>query len=224
MAEIGGSVGQNGVNAEADVLLVQQRLNRHIEALGLARVKEDGKNGVETVGAIRKFQADRLGMKTPDGRVDAGGRTWRALDAAAGDPPEKQQAPAAAAKPTKTAAKWTWDQSAGSLAWEGKVIAFGYAGKGKGKNNPDMQDVRKTGPIPRGLWRMTDVKNSPNTGPFTIVLVPEKGTDARGRSEFRVHGDNKTGTASEGCIILGRPVRDRLWANRDKAPLIEVVE
>jgi len=218
MAQISGSVGQGGDNRKEDVELVQKLLNAHVEALGLPRLDEDGKIGVDTVGAIRKYQADVLGMRKPDGRIDVGGNSWKALN--------EKQAPNSAASPTPASgkAKWTWDQSAGSLAWEGKVVAFGYAGKGAGKNNPDMQDVKKTGPIPRGLWRMTGVKNSPKTGPFTIVLVPEAGTDARGRSEFRVHGDNRTGTASEGCIILPRPIRDRLWENRAKAPLIEVVE
>ena len=193
-------------------------LNAHVEELGLPWLDEDGQIGVDTVGAIRKYQADVLGMQKPDGKIDVGGRTWKSLS-------EKQDSDAAAPQqPASGKAKWVWDQSAGSLSWEGKVIAFGYAGKGAGKNNPDMQDVKKTGPIPRGLWRMTGVKNSPNTGPFTIVLVPEAGTDTRGRSEFRVHGDNKTGTASEGCIILPRPIRNRLWENRSKAPVIEVVE
>lgn len=119
---------------------------------------------------------------------------------------------------------WVWDQSAGTLWHAGTLVSRGYAGNGRGKNNPALQDVRSVGPIPRGLWRMTGVKDSSNTGPFTIVLEPEPGTDTRGRSAFRVHGDSvrNPGTASRGCIILPRAVRERMWRSGDR--LIEVVE
>ena len=118
---------------------------------------------------------------------------------------------------------WCWDQSAGTLSRDGKVVGSGYSGGGRGKNNPSMQAARGVGPIPRGRWRMTAVKDSPNTGPFTIVLEPEPGTDTCGRSAFRVHGDSVAhpGTASHGCIILPRALRERLWRSGDR--LIEVV-
>lgn len=118
---------------------------------------------------------------------------------------------------------WTWDQSAGELRRQGAVVARGYAGAGRGKNNPAMQAATAVGPIPRGRWRMTGVKNSPNTGPFTIVLEPEPDTDTCGRSAFRIHGDSvaNPGTASHGCIILPRATRVAIWASGDRA--LEVV-
>lgn len=118
---------------------------------------------------------------------------------------------------------WVWDQSAGELSRGGDVVGRGYSGNGRGFNNPSMQDARGVGPIPRGRWRMTEVRTSANTGPYTIVLVPEGDTDTRGRSTFRVHGDSiaKPGTASHGCIILPRKLRERLWGSGDH--LIEVV-
>jgi hypothetical protein len=113
---------------------------------------------------------------------------------------------------------WLWDQSAGELSHDGKLISKGYSGAGRGKNNPIMQDAQGVGPIPRGLWTMTGVKDSPNTGPFTIVLEPKPGTDARGRSAFRVHGDSiaSPGTASHGCIILPRAIRQAMWSSGDR--------
>lgn len=119
---------------------------------------------------------------------------------------------------------WRWDQSSGELSRAGAFVSKGYAGAGRGKNNPALQAAKGVGPIPRGRWRMTGVKDSPNTGPFTIVLEPEPGTDTLGRSAFRVHGDSiaNPGTASHGCIILTRAARERMWASGDR--LIEVVE
>ena len=113
---------------------------------------------------------------------------------------------------------WTWDQSAGLLTRAGKSWR-GYSGKGRGKNNPAMQAALGLGPIPQGRWQIVGRRDSPNTGPCTLVLVPDPGTDTYGRSEFRIHGDSiaHPGTASHGCIILPRAVRDAIWASGDRA-------
>lgn len=124
---------------------------------------------------------------------------------------------------------WKWDQSAGELTRDGSFIAKGYSGRGRGKNNPSMQAAVGIGPIPAGRWRMVAVKNSLNTGPFTITVHAIDGTpnddrhDDTGRGAFRIHGDSirDPGNASHGCIILPRVVRERLWASKDRE--IEVV-
>jgi hypothetical protein len=119
---------------------------------------------------------------------------------------------------------WTWDQSAGLLSRAGKSWR-GYSGARNGKNNPSMQAAQGVGPdSPRPLDDRRREKDSPNTGPCTLVLVPDAGTDTCGRSEFRIHGDSiaNPGTASHGCIILPRAVRDLIWASGDRA--LEVVE
>ena len=118
---------------------------------------------------------------------------------------------------------WTWDQSAGALSRAGAIVSCGYSGAGRGKNNPAMQAAQGVGPIPRGRWRIVAVKDSPNTGPFTIVIDAEPGTDTCGRSAFRIHGDSiaRPGTASHGCIILPRTIRQAIWASGDRA--LEVV-
>ena len=117
-----------------------------------------------------------------------------------------------------------WDQSAGEMRLDGKLLSRGYAGNGRGKNNPSMQAARNVGPLPRGRWRLTGVWHSPNTGPFTIILEPEPCTDTLGRSLFRIHGDSirAPGTASHGCIILPRAARDAIWASG--ARMLEVIE
>jgi hypothetical protein len=65
---LGGSVGRGGKNAPNDVSAVQA-------ALGIAA---DGRCGGQTIAAIEAFQRN-LGQARPDGRVDAGGGTERAL-------------------------------------------------------------------------------------------------------------------------------------------------
>ena len=119
---------------------------------------------------------------------------------------------------------WIYHQKSGELWRNGKKIGTGYSGHGEGLNNPDMQHVRAVGPIPRGTWRMEGVYNSAKVGPFAIMLVPADGTDALGRYAFRVHGDNSRGnkSASNGCLIFPRNIRDMMWQFKDH--IINVVE
>jgi hypothetical protein len=106
---------------------------------------------------------------------------------------------------------WTYSQGTGKLFDpEGKHVATGYSGKGRGKNNCDMQHVRNVGPIPQGIYTIGKPYNSAKVGPFALPLTPDPSNEMHGRSAFLIHGDNKTGTASEGCIILGRMIRDRI--------------
>ncbi|MEY2884432.1 MAG: hypothetical protein RL490_2156 [Pseudomonadota bacterium] len=124
---------------------------------------------------------------------------------------------------------WVWHQATGELRRDGALISRGYSGKGRGKNNPALQGMQGIGPIPRGRWRMTSVYNSANVGPFTITLhaldeaVPDDVHEATGRSAFRIHGDSirAPGTASKGCIILPRAIREQLWRSGDRE--LEVV-
>ena len=118
---------------------------------------------------------------------------------------------------------WQYDQSSGQLTRNGVLIATGYSGNKRGKNNPALQGTRMVGPIPRGLWKLAGIADSPNTGPRTITLHavdhnPSDDTeDGTGRGSFRIHGDSvrDPGNASHGCIILPRAVRERMWSSGD---------
>jgi RHS repeat-associated protein len=96
----------------------------------------------------------------------------------------------------------------------------GYSGTGAGRNNPDMQDIPNTGPIPRGSWQMGSPYDSPNTGRNTITLTPLQGNECfdteRDCNSFRVHGNNARNDASLGCIILP--------PNRTQIPQGEIVD
>ena len=119
---------------------------------------------------------------------------------------------------------WRWDQSAGSLSRDGRFIARGYSGAGIGKNNPDLETRVATGPIPRGRWRILAPRDRRQTvGPYAMPLEPV-GHAAHGRSAFMIHGDSAKapGTASRGCIILPRNVREMIWNSGDH--VLEVVE
>ena len=50
------------------------------------------------------------------------------------------------------------------------------------------------------------------------MRLEPRGHNAHGRDGFLIHGDNPAlnGSASEGCIILGKPLRELIAASTDK--------
>ncbi|WP_404334649.1 hypothetical protein AB2M62_13850 [Sphingomonas sp. MMS12-HWE2-04] len=84
---IANSVGRNGVNDLADVLVVQHLLNDWLGATGQALLPTTGTCGALTLAAIQSYQARVLGASAPDGRIDPGGRSWNALASGIGIPP-----------------------------------------------------------------------------------------------------------------------------------------
>ena len=103
---IQGSVGRGGANSAADVSAVQT-------ALGL---NADGKCGPQTIRAIEEFQK-QSGQARPDGRVDPGGATERALASGA------KGSTAASAPPDGGASPGLLDRAAQGIAdLGGKVV------------------------------------------------------------------------------------------------------
>ena len=124
---------------------------------------------------------------------------------------------------------WTYEQSTGKLYDPyGDLVATGYAGGNCGKNpeginNHAMQNVKMIGPLPCGLYRMTDVVLKSQLGPFAIRLIPDSKNEMFGRSGFFCHGDKFPSlAASEGCIIMPRGIRELMW--KSECHDIRVVE
>lgn len=114
---------------------------------------------------------------------------------------------------------WTYRQSTGELLHNGQHVATGYSGYGPGKNNPTMEGIRGVGPIPRGRWIISGTPADTQAhGPYVLRLVPAHGTNTHGRDGFLMHGDSLSGpgTASQGCIITSRNVRERVWHSGDR--------
>ena len=112
---------------------------------------------------------------------------------------------------------WFYAQSTGLLRHDDEEVSCGYSGAGTCKNDPAMQHVHNKGPIPRGLYRLETPRDSNTHGPYVIGLKPSMDNAMCGRGAFLIHGDsiNEPGAASQGCIILGRMVRHRMWSSCD---------
>jgi hypothetical protein len=118
----------------------------------------------------------------------------------------------------------TYAQGLGVLSCKDGFLATGYAGADAGKNNPAMQDVKNVGPLPRGRYTISGPECVGTTfpcpdchgatahrhGPYVLRLHPVQGNEMFGRAGFLVHGDNGHGTASEGCICIGRTFRQQV--------------
>lgn len=114
---------------------------------------------------------------------------------------------------------WTYRQNTGELLHDGALVAKGYSGHEEGYDNPALQHVRCVGPIPQGKWIVEGPPfDTEIHGPFVLRLQPAPGTNTFGRSGFLMHGDSKRhpGMASEGCIIMARPVREQVWDSGDR--------
>lgn len=116
---------------------------------------------------------------------------------------------------------WTYSQSTGVLS-DGEPCGKGYSGRESGLNNPKLEMVHNLGPIPKGIWEIGMWFDDPHLGPCVAALRPVS-QETYGRGGFFIHGDN-TGmnhTASDGCIILARYLRQEIKAS--KATQIEVI-
>ena len=119
---------------------------------------------------------------------------------------------------------FTYEQSSGRLYGpDGTHIATGYAGGNEGKNpegvnNHSMQDQKGIGPLPTGFYTFGEVVAQSQLGPFAIPLVPLPGNQMFGRGGFYCHGDTAqlNHSASEGCMIFPRQVRNEIVSSNDK--------
>ena len=96
-------------------------------------------------------------------------------------------------------------------------VCFGYAGRGAGFNNPDLQHVKGIGPLPEAVYDIQSPRDSSVAGPYVLPLVPQMGSEVFGRSSFQIHGDSiaTPGEASHGCVVVGRATRQAIWDSGD---------
>lgn len=111
---------------------------------------------------------------------------------------------------------------------DGTDIGPGYSGAPGYVDDAGDTNLQGKGPIPVGSWRIGQPINKlvpgDYLGPFCLPLTPMPGTETFGRSAFYIHGDNSKHdeSASHGCIVAARTVREDVSADTDR--LLVVVE
>jgi hypothetical protein len=112
---------------------------------------------------------------------------------------------------------WMYEQLTGRMLRDGVLTWVGYSGHGEGRNNPAMENIPKTGPIPKGEYTfgLPEEAHS-HLGPYAIPIHPKPGNSMLGRSGFFLHGDDAEHDASEGCIIKSpKSARKLVWESGD---------
>lgn len=123
---------------------------------------------------------------------------------------------------------WIYEQKTGRLLQKendksAAHVWIGYSGYGKGLNNPALQDEQNIGPIPCGEYDIGAPYTSRRVGPYALPLTPRPETNTFGRSDFLIHGDRVFGppkSASHGCIILARPIREAIHESCDNVLMV----
>lgn len=113
---------------------------------------------------------------------------------------------------------WTYEQATGRMRDDlGTLVGVGYSGSGVGKNNATMQFAVDLGPIPCGTYSIGMPRDTVKHGPYVLPLAPDASNAMYGRAGFLIHGDSLAapGTASEGCIVLARDVRELIGKSLD---------
>jgi Protein of unknown function (DUF2778) len=105
----------------------------------------------------------------------------------------------------------------------GVLLGTGYAGHGEGVNNPAMQFIHNTGPLPQGLYTINPPIDTITHGPYVMWLTPDPATEMFGRSGFGIHADEIANPgkrlASTGCIVIGNRVAIWAAAEADRSQL-----
>jgi len=122
---------------------------------------------------------------------------------------------------------WVYEQIAGRISQNNVTLTdTAYSGHQPHVNDPAAENIPFEGPIPRGLYTITGMEDSPHTGPMTLILTPDPSNEMFGRKDFRIHGDDihKPGQhcASDGCIVAGPGPRMTMWNSPDH--LVQVVD
>ena len=126
---------------------------------------------------------------------------------------------------------WTYEQSTGRIFDDsGSYITTGYAGGNcganpEGVNSPECEPTPKVGPLPAGIYYALAPEDSSELGPFAIPLSPAEGNVMYGRGGFFMHGDNKelNKSASEGCIIMPRSVREQFASSKCNLQVVAAI-
>lgn len=117
---------------------------------------------------------------------------------------------------------WSYSVKDGWMMRNGVIMGVGYSGHGAGLDNPDAEDQKGIGPIPHGVWTMGTFFDHPHLGPIVSHLSPGRATEVFGRSGFFIHGDNAdvNHSASDGCIVLPRNLREAIRDSRDRTLVV----
>jgi hypothetical protein len=112
----------------------------------------------------------------------------------------------------------TYSQPAGTLTdASGSLLGTGYSGHPPYVNVASAENLPNQGPCPRGQYTLIPIADGGHLGPCVFRLVAAPSNEMFGRSGFYIHGDDAAmdHTASDGCLIFDRPIRETILSGGD---------
>lgn len=103
--------------------------------------------------------------------------------------------------------RWLYKQSTDEIYKNGTLVACGYSGVLTNKNNPDREQVRGMGPIPRGLWKIGSTDTSKGAQTITLIHVSDNSYGpAAYEPRCRLRTGGSTMIKPMLCLLLFLPV------------------
>jgi len=114
----------------------------------------------------------------------------------------------------------TYSQTSGEMRGaSGDLLGTGYAGHGAGANNPALQSIPDTGPLPQGIYTINPPVDTVTHGPYVMWLDPDPSNQMFSRFGFGIHADEIANPgkrlASTGCIVMSNEARIAIWQSGD---------
>ena len=121
-----------------------------------------------------------------------------------------------------TGLDYVYQQSTGQMTHvdangDANNVGNGYAGHGPGVNNPAMQGVKNTGPLPQGTYTIGPQQDNGKLK-NSMRLTPDPTNNMFDRSRFLIHGPhaNDHQDSSNGCPIFNKTIRDQIGNSGDR--------
>ncbi|MFO0887643.1 MAG: hypothetical protein U0790_00705 [Isosphaeraceae bacterium] len=153
-------------NDPADVRNVKRLLNEHASRLGFAAFADNGDVSPGFIEAIKKYQGQVVGMKSPDGRVDPGGKTIGSLNGSA-EAPAKAQPRSGKVPAPPEGQSMAWDPATVASA-NAAIIQFALAKAGntaQGTCSRSVGNAINAG-LPPGWRRIPGIVNERSVVPY----------------------------------------------------------
>ncbi|MCA9140656.1 MAG: hypothetical protein KDB00_27980 [Planctomycetales bacterium] len=205
--KISASVGKGGKNSPSDVRIVQELINNQLGNITpIRRLVVDGDAGKKTIAAIEEFQRRVVGMRQPDGRVDVGGKTFKALIGESSQP--KRPAPPNLTARFESASRTgqTRQMMSGRITINNHTYDFRSGGHGRGF-------------LPAGTYTVTPHRWDRSESGFSVggvgfSFAVSDAYDSRvgdTRTLLRIHPDGGS-PGTNGCIgIVGNATVQRAF-------------
>ena len=104
----------------------------------------------------------------------------------------------------------TFNITSGDYGIDGQCVGSAYSGAPGHVNVAADVGLKGLGPLPTGLYTISEPYTDPEKGPLCFRLTPCGGQEMYNRGGLLIHADNASKpmrSSSEGCVVAGPVLR-----------------